>query len=639
LSAAIFFKRLGLACAIVAGATAAVVAVMLLLVSTDAVRDKAKMELRAVTGLDPVFRGNATVTLFPSGSVSFEDVTLGDDKDPALTAERLTARLKFFPLLFGRVETADIELERPTIAMVLDRGGRSNWSRLVEALAKSRLADAKSASFSAIRITGGTVVVRDDNHGRNERFENVEISTAWPSISKSFGVTGRFTWRGETVDASVTLSDFTEALAGNRSGVKVRLTSTLGKFAFDGSLSTQPTLKVVGNLAADAPSLRQALQRAGQKPLPGGGFERFALKAQTNIVGGTIALSAVNLELDGNAAEGVITFATDGRRTLQGTLAADALDLRPYLSTVQVMTSNKKQWSEGPVALDGLNGIDVDLRLSAAAVQIGEAKVGRSAVAANLRGGNLVITIGESQAFGGLVKGAITLANLEASMDAKTQLQFTNVDLGLCLGNLFGIKRLDGKGNLALALEGSGDSVMAITHTLSGTANLTGGTGALVGINAEQLLRRLERRPLSGGNELRSGRTPYDRIAMALTLDKGAISVQEVALDGPAVKLALAGTASVPGRALDLTGTATLLAPNTGGGFELPFVVQGSWDDPIVLPDPQILIRRSGAAAPLLNAVRKNSNARDAVRSAVERLTGRPVAPESATPAAAQQAD
>ena len=41
---------------------------------------------------------------------------------------------------------------------------------------------------------------------------------------------------------------------------------------------------------------------------------------------------AVNLELDGNSAEGVLTFAADGRQTLQGTLAADEINLTPYLS-------------------------------------------------------------------------------------------------------------------------------------------------------------------------------------------------------------------------------------------------------------------------------------------------------------------
>jgi AsmA protein len=633
-SAAILFKRLGLACAAAVVAAGAVIGVMMLLISTDAVREQAKAELRAVTGLDPVFHGPSTVRLFPSGKVTFEDVTLGDDRDPALKAERITTRLQFFPMLLGRVEASDVTLERPTITLTTDRNGRSNWSGLLEALGRGRTNQTEAASFSAIRISDGTVMVRDDTRGLSEKFDNVDISLAWPFISKSFGVTGRLNWHGQVVDVSATLTDFAEALIGNRSGVKVRLAGPIGKVAFDGSLSTQPTLKVTGNLAADTSSLRQTLRWMRQKPLPGGGFERFAIKAQTNIVGGTIALSAVNMEVDGNVVEGVLTFATDGRRTLQGTLAADALDLRPYFSAMQLLSASKKQWSEGPVSLDGLTGVDVDLRLSAAAIQLGDSKLGRSAVAANLRGGNLVLTIGESQSFGGLIKGAITLADLETRMDVKTQLQFSNVDLGLCLGQIFGINRLEGKGNVALALEGSGDSVMAVTRTLTGTATITGTNGALAGINVEQLLRRLERRPLSGGNELRSGRTPYDRIAIALNVANGTVSVQDVAIEGPAMKLAVAGTASIPTRALDLAGTATLLAPTTGGGFDLPFIVQGSWDDPVVLPDPQILIRRSGAAAPLLNAVRKN-NARDTVRSAVERITGRPSGPaDGATPVA-----
>ena len=64
--------------------------------------------------------------------------------------------------------------------------------------------------------------------------------------------------------------------------------------------------------------------------------------------------------------------------------------------------------------------------------------------------------------------------------------------------------------------------------------------------------------------------------------------------------------------------------------FELPFVVQGPWDDPIMLPDTQMLILRSPVASPLLEAV-KNRNTRDTVRSAIERLTGAtPSAPAAA---------
>ncbi|MGB2596138.1 MAG: AsmA-like C-terminal region-containing protein, partial [Pseudolabrys sp.] len=391
-----------------------------------------------------------------------------------------------------------------------------------------------------------------------------------------------------------------------------------------------------GTVAADATSLRNALAWAGQKPLPGGGFGRFAIKARTNVVGGTISLSSVNVELDGNSAEGVLTFAADGRQTLQGTLAADSLDLTSYVSTVRLLAANERAWNNGQITLDGLAGLDLDLRLSAASVVVSNAKVGRTAIAANLRNGHLVVTVGEAQAYGGVVKGSLALSNFEQGVEVKSQLQFTDVDLESCLGQLFGLRRLEGKGNIALAVDGTGDSVLAVTHTLNGTATLTGSNGALAGINVEQLLRRLERRPLSGGGEFRSGRTPYDKISVALKVAQGTVTVEDVKIEGSAVVLALAGSASIPARELDLKGTAALVTPPKPGTtpFELPFIVQGSWDDPIMLPDPEALIRRSGAAAPLLNAVRERRS-RDSVRSAIERLTGG--APAAGTAPAADQ--
>jgi AsmA protein len=636
LTAATGLKRLGfILLALIAGGLA-VLTTAGYLISADAVRQQVMSEIHAVTGLDPVFRGKASVSLFPTGSASFGDVVLGDGNQPALTAERLTARLRFFPLLIGRVEIADVSLDHPSITIELQPNGQSNWSGLIEALLRSQTDTHRLAAFSEMRIDGGTVVIRDEARKLTETLYGVEFSLAWPSISKSFGATGRFIWHDAPMDASMTLADFPAALAGSRSGVKLRVSGAPMKAAFEGAVSFKPVVKIEGTLAADAASLRNTLVWAGQRPLPGGGFGRFAIKARTNVLGGTISLSSVNVELDGNSAEGVLTFAADGRQTLQGTLAADTLDLTPYVSTVRLLAANERAWNNGIITLDGLAGLDLDLRLSAANVAVSNAKVGRTAIAANLRGGHLVVTIGEAQAYGGVVKGSLALANFDQGVDVKSQLQFTDVDLESCLGQLFGLRRLEGKGSIAFAVEGAGDSVLALTHTLNGTAILTGSNGALAGLNVEQLLRRLERRPLSGGGEFRSGRTPYDKITVALKIKQGTVTVDDVKVEGTAVVLALAGSASIPARELDLKGTAALVAPPKPGAapFELPFIVQGSWDDPIMLPDPEALIRRSGAAAPLLNAVRDRRD-RDSVRSAIERLSGR--APVTGNTPAADQ--
>jgi AsmA protein len=90
----------------------------------------------------------------------------------------------------------------------------------------------------------------------------------------------------------------------------------------------------------------------------------------------------------------------------------------------------------------------------------------------------------------------------------------------------------------------------------------------------------------------------------------------------------------VPTREFNLKGVASLTSNGTTS-FELPFVVEGPWDDPLIYPDPESLIRRSPATAPLLDAV-KDKKARDTVRSVLERFTGgaaRPAQPDTAVPA------
>jgi AsmA protein len=639
-TAATGFKRLGIAIAAIVLASFAALGAVSFFIPTDTVREQATAEIRNVTGLDLVLRGDVAVSLFPTGSISFADVSLGDQDKPVLTADRLTARLRFLPLLAGHIEIADVSLVRPHINVAFDRGNHSNWASLIDTLARALGPKAKrpvdATSFSEIRITEGTIAIDDAVRGINETLTGVELALAWPSISKSFAATGNVVWHDEPIETSITLTDFAAALAGDRSGVKLRLTGTPLKFAFEGNGSTQPTLKIDGTLAADAPSLRDLLRWTGLRPLPGGGLGRFALQAKTNISGGTIALSTVNVELDGNVAEGVMAFATDGRQTLQGTLAADEVDLTPYIATVRLLTSNERDWNGVPLAIDGLNSVDLDLRLSAARVTLARAKLGRTAIAANLRGGNLLVTIGESQAFGGLLKGSLSLAGSDAGAEFKSQLHFSDVDLEKCLGEIFQFRRIDGRGDISVALDAAGNSVMAMTRTLNGTANLTGRQGSLVGWNVEQLLRRLERRPLSGTGDFRNGRTPFEKLNADFRIADGIATVEHVSMEGSKVRLGLAGSASIPARDFDLRGVAALASATTADAppsFELPFVVQGSWDDPILLPDTQALLARSPVASPLLNAVR-NRNTRDTVRSAIERLTGGAISPPAGAPTA-----
>ena len=616
-----------MAIAALLGVALAVLISMSWLLNRDALREAVEAQIRAVTGLDLVVHGNIDISVFPGSYVSFHDVGLKGSAtaDPALAVDVLTANLRLLPLLLQRFEIADVMMLRPHINVVRDAGGDSNWTPFIQTVAHTMKPGADNqVSFSEIRIQDGELSYEDEGNHLTEKLGDIDLSLAWPSISRSFAATGQFDWRGERVDGSISISDFVAALSGDRSGLKARLSSAPLKLAFDGTVADRTSMMMEGTLTVDSASLRNALSWAGGAPPGSGGFGRFALKARANVVGASIALTNVNVELDGNVAEGVMTYANNGRQTLQATLAAGALDFTPYVSTFRLLASGAHDWNRQLFDLNSLSSADVDMRLSAAQVTVGSSKLGRTALGANLRGGALALSIGEAQVYGGIARGSFGVTRSDAIADVKAQFQLTDVDLQSCAADLFGITKLTGHGNLNVALTASGTSPFGLAQSLDGTATLTGHDGAINGFNVEQLLKRLERRPLSGGGNFRSGSTPYDKLNIAVKFSDGIATAQDVRVDGPTSRLTLTGTASVPSREYDLKGIASLVsasAPNAPSDFDLPFVVQGPWDDPLIFPDPESLIRRSPASAPLLEAV-KDRKTRDAARSVIERLTG-----------------
>ena len=634
-------KRLGTPIAALLGLALTGLILTSWLINRDALRQAVEAQIRAVTGLEFAVKGNIDISVFPGSYVSFHDVGLkgGGPTDPALRVDVLTANLRLLPLLLQRFEIADVMMLRPQILVTLAADGESNWTPFIQTIARTMKPGADNqVSFSEIRIQDGILTYENAGNHASEKLDDIDLSLAWPSISRSFAATGQFDWRGERVDGSISVSDFVAALSGDRSGLKARLSSAPLKLAFDGTVANRTSAMMEGTLTIDTASLRNALQWMGQ-PAPGhGGFGRFALKARANVVGASIALTNVNVELDGNVAEGVMTYSNNGRQTLQATLAADALDFTPYISTFRLLASGARDWNRQLFDLNALSSTDLDMRLSAARVTVGPSKLGRTAFGANLRGGALALSVGEAQVYGGIARGSFGIARSDTVADVKAQFQFMDVDLQSCASELFGITKLSGRGNLNVSLAAAGSSPFGLAQSLDGTAVLTGHDGAIAGFNVEQLLKRLERRPLSGAGNFRSGATPYDNLTVEVKFADGIATAEDVRIEGPASRVTLTGTASVPTREYDLKGVASLpTAANGVAGFELPFVVQGPWDDPLIFPDPESLIRRSPASAPLLDAV-KDRKTRDTVRSVLERLTGggvKPVVPDAAAAPAA----
>jgi AsmA protein len=626
---------------------AAVVAVVLagLLVSTwlidrNAVRDAVVTQIRDATGLEVAVKGATDISIFPSAHVVLHEVSLkgGAGDQAPLTTTELRANLRLLPLLTGRYHVANLSLVEPQVNVIWGDDGHSNWAPILQTFANAMKPNADRALwFSDVTLTDGTLVYRNDANHVYETISDIDLKFSLPSALHSFSASGQSTWHNERLDGNFSIADFIAAVAGEKSGLKVRLSGAPLKLSFDGTMTNKTSMMLEGALNAEGNSLRDTMRWIGRE-LPGeNGFGPFALKARANVVGDSVALTNVVTSLDGNATEGVLTFnSITGQQTLQGTLAADALDLTPYIGTIRLLASGARDWNRQAFDLSALTGTNLDIRLSAGKVTIGSSKLGRTAFGANLRNGALALSVGEAQLFGGLVRGSLSIDRADNGASLKAQFGLSDVDLNASANELFAIRGLRGRGDMTMTLEASGASPFALAQSLDGTATLTGHDGEISGLNIEQLLRRLERRPLSGAGNFRSGNTPFDTLKLAVSINDGMATATDVQIDSATTHVVLTGTASIPSREYDLKGNAVLKSANPDAPeFQLPFVVQGPWDDPLIFPDSDILIRRSTVTAPLLDSL-KDRKTRDAVKAVIDRLSGKK--PEDASPPADQGA-
>ncbi len=166
-----------------------------------------------------------------------------------------------------------------------------------------------------------------------------------------------------------------------------------------------------------------------------------------------------------------------------------------------------------------------------------------------------------------------------------------------------GFKRqaLTGIGRGSLTFETSGDSFYELASHLDGRGDLAIDDGEIFGLDVGLAFRRMERRPLTAGVELRSGRTAFTTLATKFSIVQGVVDIEEGVTRDERMTTYFSGRAQIADRTLDLHAAAT--RPSTSGDaspLQLGFSISGGWDDATVVPDALGLINRSDAAAPLL---------------------------------------
>lgn len=608
-------RRAGLIAASVLGAGAAMLlvamAVVPLLVPAAELRRVAAHALAGSTGQKVEILGEPSIRLLPSPRVVLGKVSFPLPAGQSLDAENVVTRLDLLQLLAGRVVVNDVIVEHPTL--VLTGEGMAPALGIAPVLA--------ATDRPELRIVDGTIAWRSSSGLTRELVSGITASLDRVLDRAGIAVAVQFDWREQPVNATLFIDDITAFMAGTPAPMRATVGTDGARARFHGraALGKAPTMD--GAVTADADSLRDLFDWAGMEAPTRSGFGPFSLASRLKLEQGEVALTEASLDLDGNRGDGGLLVKVSGPRPLiQGTFAADRITLAPY-GTMRLTGGDRQGWDRGPLNLSALGACDLDLRLSAARVDVGDTALSTVAASAVLSGGRLVLAIGEAHGWGGLLRASLTLAptapdpaaiaRRPSGAELQLEAEANDVELARALDDIGGFRRIEGTGTLQVDVTGAGRSIQDIATNLQGSAVLTAANGYLNGFDVAQLLQRIERRPLSAGSDWRGGRTAFADLNGRIAISDGVGTVEELAMRGPRAQIEMTGSLSIAQRSLDLAGHAALPAAKGAktGAIDLPFSVRGPWDEPSIMADPLSLIERSGAALPLLEAVKARAAA------------------------------
>lgn len=555
------------------------------------------IENRVIAGLEQATRakvtsiGSAAIAFLPTPHISLRDMKIAQ---PGHTMKasviRARAEIRLLALFSGRLDFDDIKLTAPQIDIAV----ADTASSPAEWLAPAVDVLAGTEGHGRITILDGVFNATRNSGAITAIVSKVNLVIARRKANAPVELSGSVLWRGEP-----TAVDAKWPLTGTTAPAILNVRSPVLDWSFDGTRDFADTPVLSGRIRIGAPSAKAALSWLQT----GSPFVELLgpvkLVAQARFTPGMANLSEVVAKIGNDSLEGALTVDTSGSRwSLGGTLAGATLDLG---AVVQRLDSTPFIFNDdparSPLDLAALTSHNLDLRLSIDTMNAGSAKLSNVAAQVLIKPGRLDLSLLQASAYGGSAKARLVMGQGTSGVDMRLQSGFDKIDLGKFSNDLPGIRRFSGIGYGQLLLEGSGETPTEVLSGLTGRLSLSARNGDISGVALPELLRKIERQPLSAFRDWRGGRSSFEVASLNATIAGGVVEISDSTVTGPGYKLALTGRSSLMNRQMALTG---LLSGGLNNLVRLPFEVTGPIFDPLVTPDTQVLIQRSGAAGPLL---------------------------------------
>ena len=549
-------------------------------------------QVRVTTGLNLAAPRHARFDLLPSPRIKMAAVHVSDPSGTlTIDAESLTGEVRLLPLLVGRLELASATLLKPKLVIDLDGSPvppDSLIGRAIHARAGTNLGG--DQRLGAITLVDGTATLVRRTFQHPPRFSDIDTTLDWRDLDSPATLTGTMRIEDTATDVAAWIEQPSALMRGDRSAAALRLHSAPLDLSASGDVVAASSTSFKGHLSATSPSLSALLAlcgKSGSLPAP---FADLALNGDATVTvdrAGAIALDLPSLHLtaDGNSYEGTLAYQGAGTTPLlSGTLATEQLALRPFLARLPPLLAPDRAWSGAtfmPAASPG--PLQLDMRISASHLRLPPFTVDDAALSVMTRGDRLEIGLNEGKAYGGALKGRLSVGTSHDGLSLRGAGALDAAD-GSALGwDLVGRQVAAGSLSGSGAFESSGPDVAALMAHLKGWARGSATDGDLTGGDLGLGLRALAGgRTDEAAAALKAGRTPFQTLTFDLRLDDGIATIGEASMQGRDANVTATGSIDIGARSLALHAMAAMpviVAP--GSGATLPVKVGGTFDDPV----------------------------------------------------------
>jgi AsmA protein len=183
-------------------------------------------------------------------------------------------------------------------------------------------------------VEDGTVNIIYDAKGTEKRVEHIQANVSMPALADPITGSGKFDWKGETVNFSFDLTSPADLRERRRAKLLLALDTPAIAARFDGTVMTRPDFTGRGELSAKAHSIPSLIAWMREKPSTTMAIGDGELASHVAWTKDEITISNARFALEHASGQGqaVVTLRSP-RPHVRAALALDHLDLNPFLST------------------------------------------------------------------------------------------------------------------------------------------------------------------------------------------------------------------------------------------------------------------------------------------------------------------